>query len=136
MQQPPICQAVIAEEVNSHIADHIFDPRMYKQENSPDNAHRMVSEPIQKAYDLTELRKKLEEKMVLHGVTTNTHFGEEENWPSYHSTPSQDEDESAGSNVQNESGSDDGERANSMGMASGLNEDFAFRPGTPPLRIH
>jgi len=96
-----------------------------------------VSVPIHQTYDIDQLRQKLEEKMVLHGATvTSFQREEQEQWPSFHSTPSRDDEQEDGrSNGSNDSCADNrGVDVNSMGMNSHMNEDFAFRPGTPPLK--
>ena len=83
------------ERVDSFAAEHIFDPRNYKQQNSPPKAHHQVTEPIRQTYDLVELRRRLEEKMVLHGMVTGSARQDEdsEKWDSFHSTPERDEQE-------------------------------------------
>jgi hypothetical protein len=102
---------------------------------------------VQKAYNLVELRQKLEEKMVLHGMTKGSARDEhEEEWPSFHSTPEREQrseasdDEHAESEQDNEPALLVPEKVKTEQTSIAIsNEDFAFRPGgrpdTPPLRI-
>ena len=83
-----MCEAVVREEVDSHHAIHIFDPRVYKQENSSPQAHHAVTEPIKKTPDIYELRRRLEEKMRIAEISHRS-YEDNQKWQSFHSTTEQ-----------------------------------------------
>lgn len=146
-----MCKQTV-KELNPEAARHIYDPRIYQQDGSPTNAHRPVTSTLKQSADIFELRKRLEEKMALHGINTyRTGPEDEQEWQSFHSTPysseqdneaSYPEDSVADSQAQIASDAQqvshvgaEHVEVNSMGMTSQLNEDFAFRPGTPPRAL-
>ena len=69
IQQPPMCKQTV-KEMDRDAARFMYDPRVYKQEGSPSNAHRPLTSTLNQAPDIYELRKRLEEKMALHGINT------------------------------------------------------------------
>ena len=83
---------MVTEKHSPEKSAHLFHPHQYKASNER-TEHRTVTSSIARDYNLTELRQRLQDKMILSvnedARQKQQHEQElnEDKWPSFHSTP-------------------------------------------------